>query len=240
MTAALGFYGKLPGYGDFIERHLPRSFVEQWDPWLQRSLQISQQMLGSHWLDSYLTAPIWRFALSSGCIDSSAWLGLMIPSVDRVGRYFPLTLVQPISQQHSIANALCHNASWFGQLESIALACLNESPTIEAVVEVLQTLEAPELQPWNNLGAGSSIGLSVSVPGDSDVLSGNSDMSPRQALLLAESLLRQRAPSFSLWFSPGNGETANTLLSCDGMPAAQGFTALLTGQWQEYNWNVIC
>jgi type VI secretion system protein ImpM len=240
MTSPLGFYGKLPGYGDFIERNLPRPFIEQWDPWLQRAIQISQQMLGEHWLDCYLTAPIWRFALSSGCVDSNAWLGLMVPSVDRVGRYFPLTLVRPLPARNSIACALCHNASWFGQLESIALACLNESPTIEAVVDVLQNLEAPELQPWNNLGQNGGVGLSISAVGDTDTLSGNSDMSPRHALLLAETLLRQRSPSFSLWYSLGGEGSANTLLSCEGMPAPQGFSALLTGQWQAYNWNVIC
>lgn len=240
MTSTIGFYGKLPGYGDFIERNLPRSFIDQWDPWLQRAMQISQQMLGDHWLDCYLTAPIWRFALSSGCIDSSAWLGLVIPSVDRVGRYFPLTIAQPVSGQQGIASGLCHNASWFAQLESIALACLNESPTVEAVVDVLQQLEAPELHPWVNRSITGSIGTSISAPGDADVLSGNSDMSPRHALLLAESLLRQRSPSFSLWYSLGGSGNANTLLSCEGMPGAQGFSALLTGQWQEYNWNVIC
>lgn len=240
MSSPIGFYGKLPGYGDFIERNLPRPFIEQWDPWLQRAIQISQQMLGEHWLNCYLTAPIWRFALSSGCMDGSGWLGLVLPSVDRVGRYFPLTLAQPIPPQSSIATALCHNASWFGQLESIALACLNESPTIEAVVDVLQNLEMPELQPWHNRSSGNPVGFSISAPADADMLSGNSDMSPRHAMLLAETLLRQRAPSFSLWYSLGTAESPNVLLSCEGMPAPQGFSALLTGQWQEYNWNVIC
>ena len=240
MSNQTGFYGKLPGYGDFIERNLPRPFIEQWDPWLQRCVQTSQQMLGEHWLNCYLTAPIWRFALSSGCVDGSAWLGLVLPSVDRVGRYFPLTLAQPLPAQASIACALCHNASWFGQLESIALACLNESPTIEAVVDVLQQLEAPALHPLQGRLQGNSVGYSISAESGADMISGNSDMSPRHALLLAETLLRQRSPSFSLWYSLGGEGNPNTLLSCEGMPAPQGFSALLTGQWQEYNWNVIC
>lgn len=240
MSGSTGFYGKLPGYGDFIERNLPRPFIEQWDPWLQRCVQISQQMLGEHWLDCYLTAPIWRFALSSGCVDGNAWMGLVIPSVDRVGRYFPLTLTQPIPAGHSIACALCHNASWFGQLESIALACLNESPTVDAVVDVLQQLEAPALHPWHNQSQVHGNNFSILASAGADMPAGNSDMSSRQSLLLAEGLLRQRAASFSLWYSLGGEGSPNTLLSCEGMPAPQGFSALLTGQWQEYNWNVIC
>jgi len=108
------------------------------------------------------------------------------------------------------------------------------------VVDVLEQLEAPELHPWHNRPASGQIGFSISAPVDSDMLSGNCDMSPRHSLLLAEALLRQRSPSFSLWYSLGGEENPNILLSCEGMPAPQGFSALLTGQWQEYNWNVIC
>lgn len=240
MSGSLGFYGKLPGYGDFIERNLPRPFIDQWDPWLQRCVQISQQMLGEHWLDCYLTAPIWRFALSPGCIDSSAWLGLLIPSVDRVGRYFPLTLTQPIPAGHSLLTALGMNAPWFSQLESIALACLNESPTIEAVVDVLQQMGDPDLHSWKSSPQNPGNQFSVLANVSTDMPVGNGDMSLRQPLLLAEALLRQRAPSFSLWNCLGSDSSPNTLLSCEGMPTPPSFSALLTGQWQEYQWNVIC
>lgn len=239
MSDAIGFYGKLPGYGDFIERNLPRPFIEQWDSWLQRAMQISQQMLGEHWLDCYLTAPIWRFALSSGCIDGSAWLGLMMPSVDRVGRYFPLLLAQPLAPGHSLACTLALNAAWFRQLEDIALACLNESPTVEAVVDVLQQLPAPAPYLWQRHTQVQGNPLAILASAETDMSASDNDMSPRQGLLLAEALLQQRAASFSLWYSQGTQENPSTLLSCDGMPAPQGFTALLSGQWQEYQWNVI-
>lgn len=239
MSDSLGFYGKLPGYGDFIERNLPRPFIEQWDSWLQRALQVSQQLLGQHWLDCYLTAPIWRFALSSGCLDGSAWIGLMMPSVDRVGRYFPLLLAQPLAAGHSLACSLCLNAAWFRQLEEIALACLKESPTVEAVVEVLQQLPAPAPYPWQRHSAVQGNALTLLAAPDPDASAGNSDMSPRQGLLLAETLLQQRAASFSLWYSKGSEGQPNSLLACEGMPPPQGFAALLSGQWQEYQWNVI-
>jgi len=89
--AAIGFCGKLPARGDFVMSGLPRSFVEAWHDWLQSVLATSRQVLGEDWVAAWLEAPIWRFALSPGICGPDAVLGLWMPSVDRVGRYFPLT-----------------------------------------------------------------------------------------------------------------------------------------------------
>ncbi len=240
MTPRIGFFGKLPGYGDFVDRNLPRVFVELWDQWLQQAVQDSRQMLGEHWLEHYLTAPIWRFALSSGCIDGQAWLGLVLPSVDRVGRYFPLTLALPLPNSTRISAALCQNSAWFQQLEQIALACLKESPTVEAVVAVLDGLAPPQLIPWQLRQApGQTLGNCVS-----DAASGMeipaADMSLQHCLALTETLLRQQHPSFSLWYTGGGENSPNMLFSSESLPNPHGFTAMLTGQWHEYGWNVIC
>ncbi|HEX7968785.1 MAG TPA: type VI secretion system-associated protein TagF, partial [Stellaceae bacterium] len=88
----LGFFGKVPARGDFVSRRLVRDFTEPWDGWLQDALAMSAQQLAEAWLSTYLTAPIWRFLLSSGVCGEMPMLGVVMPSVDRVGRYFPLTL----------------------------------------------------------------------------------------------------------------------------------------------------
>ena len=54
---ALGFYGKLPAHGDFIERGFSGAGIRGWDDWLQRALAISREQLGERWLDIYLTSP---------------------------------------------------------------------------------------------------------------------------------------------------------------------------------------
>ncbi|HEY3912432.1 MAG TPA: type VI secretion system-associated protein TagF [Stellaceae bacterium] len=90
--AAIGFYGKIPARGDFVRAGLPRSFVEPWDEWLRGTLAQSRAELGSEWLSAWLEAPVWRFALMPGSCGPDPVLGLWMPSVDRAGRYFPLTL----------------------------------------------------------------------------------------------------------------------------------------------------
>lgn len=239
MATEMGFFGKLPGYGDFVERNLPRSFLDQWDPWLQRGISGSQQSLGEQWLNNYLTAPVWQFALSPGCVDSNAWLGLFLPSVDKVGRYFPLTLAMPVNQSVNLSAAVYHNAPWFEKLAAIGVACLKESPTVEAVADVLQNLEDPLLVPWR-------VQRPESTPLGNCVSSASGDMKPEQgdvsllqSLTLSEGLLRQHYPSYSLWYTAGGEHSPNALLSAESLPNPQGFAAMLGGQWQQFGWNIL-
>src|SRR5713226_4821463 len=90
-AAAIGFCGKLPGRGDFVAAGLPRRFTEAWHDWLQPVLAASRHALGEDWLAAWLEAPVWRFALSPGICGPDSVLGLWMPSVDSVGRHFPLT-----------------------------------------------------------------------------------------------------------------------------------------------------
>ena len=85
-----GWYGKLPGLGDFAARRLDKAMVGVWDGWLQDGLQALRQQPG--WLDAYLQSPVWCFALGAGVLGPQRWLGVMMPSVDAVGRYFPLAI----------------------------------------------------------------------------------------------------------------------------------------------------
>jgi len=86
-----GWFGKLPGMGDFAHRRLPESFRSVWDQWLQRGLA---RLKDRHddWTSHYLEAPIWCFALGPNVVGEGAWIGVLMPSVDGVGRYFPFTI----------------------------------------------------------------------------------------------------------------------------------------------------
>src|SRR5688572_30052214 len=92
-----GWYGKLPSLGDFASRRLEGDFIEPWDLWLGRRLQELRDARGDAWLEPYLHSPPWRFLLTPGTLPgfdrSSTLAGVLLPSVDRVGRYFPVTLV---------------------------------------------------------------------------------------------------------------------------------------------------
>ncbi|MEO1457159.1 MAG: type VI secretion system-associated protein TagF [Pseudomonadota bacterium] len=95
LTGGWGYFGKISGYGDFVRKDLAPSFIEVWEPWLHAGLQASREALGHRWQEAYLTAPIWRFALPPGLAGPEGMIGVLMPSVDRVGRFFPLTLAAP-------------------------------------------------------------------------------------------------------------------------------------------------
>jgi type VI secretion system protein ImpM len=85
-----GFFGKLPSRGDFVGHGLGRAVLHPWEAWVRAALAASRDLLGEGWLAAWMVAPVWRFALPGGACGPDALLGLMLPSVDRVGRSFPL------------------------------------------------------------------------------------------------------------------------------------------------------
>ena len=87
-----GWFGKIPSLGDFATRRLPGSFVEPWDEWLSAELSEARFVLGDTWPAIYEQAPISCFSLGLGTVDDHTWHGILVPSFDRVGRQFPLTI----------------------------------------------------------------------------------------------------------------------------------------------------
>jgi type VI secretion system protein ImpM len=126
-TLAAGWYGKIPCTGDFISRRLPASFIDAWDLWLQHAIAASRAQLQDRWLDLYLTGPIWRFALMPGALpgNTDMWAGVLMPSVDKVGRYFPLTIALRVEPRPGAMAAVFAAQSWYASMERFALAMLD-------------------------------------------------------------------------------------------------------------------
>ena len=137
-----GFYGKLPSEGDFVTRRLPWEFTSVWDDWLQQGMHASRVALGAGWLDLYLSAPIWRFQVAPGVCGPTGWRGLFFPSVDRVGRYFPLTLAFADASAPALASLSADVAAWIA-VEDAALAALAPTLPIADFDRMAETLALP-------------------------------------------------------------------------------------------------
>jgi type VI secretion system protein ImpM len=140
--AGAGFYGKLPSEGDFVTRRLPWEFTSAWDDWLQQGLQASRAALGADWLARYLSAPIWRFQVAPGVCGPAGWRGLFFASVDRVGRYFPLTLAFPDGGAVSPAALSGEPEAWLA-IEDAALAGLAPGLPIADFDRLMEALVLP-------------------------------------------------------------------------------------------------
>jgi len=233
-----GYYGKIPGKGDFITRHLPRSFITCWDEWLQASIAASKTQLGEQWLNYYLTCPIWRFVISSEVCNEQAWGGIVIPSVDSVGRYFPFSIALPLGTSNQLLAMANSEDEWFTQAEALALAALDQHRPLE---ELNQSFD--ELSPPAGLAMADNSPVQVdsrTALNDSDHwhLSCGDDSSINTSLItLLEQLLDERFTHFSAWWTNGSEHVEPCLLVCEGLPTPESFSALLDGQWQARGWD---
>ena len=141
-SAQIGFFGKIPSRGDFVRAGLPRSFISPWDEWLQAMLPASREALGETWQDAWMVAPIWRFLIQPGICGPDAVLGVFMPSVDRAGRYFPLTLACVANRLDAAEDA----QSWLDGAEAAGIAALEHDIEPDGLAEMLQ----PGAQPAND------------------------------------------------------------------------------------------
>jgi type VI secretion system protein ImpM len=150
-TAPPGWHGKLPSLGDFASRRLDASFIEPWDGWLAAGLLALREARPDNWLADYLASPSWRFLLMPGVLageaGTQAWAGVLMPSVDRVGRYFPLTLVQPLGAGPASTQQLAGVWYWLSRLDELAQDALYEDWTADRLEEELARMALPEVSP---------------------------------------------------------------------------------------------
>jgi len=144
-----GWHGKLPSLGDFASRRLPHEFVEVWDSWLAAGLAALREAGPEAWLEGYLASPIWRFLLLPGALPGTSgqrgWTGVLMPSVDRAGRYFPFTLAWPLAQLPCDGDAFTALHRWLRQLDDLAADALQDDWTVPQLETELERLQPPAI-----------------------------------------------------------------------------------------------
>lgn len=141
MSGAItaGLYGKVPARGDFVRVGLPRDFTDPWDDWLQVVIAGSRDLMGEDWLPAWLEAPVWRFTLPAGMSGTHAALGLMLPSVDKAGRYFPLTFA-------ALSRGCIEGATadaWLDRCEAAGRAALEQDTPPQEIAEMVGEPDLP-------------------------------------------------------------------------------------------------
>ncbi len=159
-TGGYGAYGKMPSLGDFFRVGLPPAFVDPWDRWLQQGLAGLRASFGTRWDACYMTAPIWRFTLAAGLAGPQAAQGVLMPSVDRVGRQFPLTLARLLPGQPGVAAADAAGLAAFEALEDVALEALDDAMTRDRLSAMLAAVPVPA-PPGPDAGAMAGPGQSL-------------------------------------------------------------------------------
>lgn len=228
---ALGIYGKLPARGDFIQRNMPPDCLQAWDDWLQQGVVRSREQLGDHWLRYYLNGPLWRFALSAGCCGQQPVVGVWMPSVDRVGRYFPLTIMSTVAPDADLPALVHGDQAWFEQVEQLLLTALEDHLDLNAFLAQVQAVgPAPH----------TSLGVSATGTGQHwhcvlPEFAALDQLMPQ----LWPVLLAQLLPNTTLWWTHGSQDIAACVLLCAGLPDSDRFATLLTGDESDTPWTRV-
>ena len=220
-----GLYGKLPMKRDFISVATPPAFLDLWEPWLQGGITASRLALGAQWQDVYLRAPIWRFWLGSRLCGLPA-MGSFMPSVDAIGRFFPLTAFACGEAESGFASPRHdRQEEWFQAIEAMLLGALDEDSVYQELLDALDKLPAPraavaaEGRPaWDLLDA-----RLVTAETPEELGGAFSD-------LLADSAQRTEAAGSFFWTIGGAGFPAAVLFS-RGLPDRNILTTFLSGEF---------
>ncbi|MEZ5666440.1 MAG: type VI secretion system-associated protein TagF [Alphaproteobacteria bacterium] len=232
-----GYFGKVPLTGDFVRSALPDGFLRPWDLWLQTAIERSRADLGERWLKYYLTSPVWRFALSGGICGERPIAGVMMPSVDQVGRYFPLCLAAALPADARPAVVAATESDWYWKAECTVLASLEDEFELKVLDAAVRDIGLPACcAPRHGTAAGRD-GPRVAQGWDSlRVELAGEDLQLVYPGLLDQLLARMLQPC-SLWWTLGSEDVDPVLVACRGLPPADQFAAFLDGDWAAWGWN---
>jgi len=234
--ANIGWFGKLPSHGDFLHRRVSEAFVNAWDPWLQQCMASSREHLGQDWLQTYLTSPVWRFFLSGGVIGASSYAGILLPSVDRVGRYFPLTVLAELPADLPPMAVAIHAREWFKTIEGLALHALQSEDFVledfdAAIQESAATLAGVEQY--------YGIDLGEAFPAGADhwrLPMASVDRVPAALIDPLLAIATRELQPLSLWWTDGSEYLGASCLLVRSLPDSARFTAMLDGEWNAAGW----
>ncbi|WP_310881683.1 type VI secretion system-associated protein TagF [Bradyrhizobium brasilense] len=223
MTMRCGLFGKIGAKRDFIAIATPRSFLEVWEPWVQAAISASRHQLGAGWQEAFLTAPIWRFWLGA-TICGTTVAGAIMPSLDGVGRYYPLTLhAVPDGDAALSPPHIDPQDEWYGQVETFLLSTLDRAATFEQISDALDRLALPRLRTPGTDGppvvslSDATLGMVSTVDGFAGSFGTLCGANP------------QVYAAASFWWTAGGEGFSPVALCCRGLPDPFRYSTLLTG-----------
>jgi type VI secretion system protein ImpM len=202
----------------------------------------SRERLQDTWLSSYLTGPIWRFVLAPGVCGNGAYAGILAPSVDRVGRYFPLTLLARLQDDDCLVSVACGSQGLFETGESLVLealeaAALDFDTFDEQVALLRERLDVDALAESSRV-----LGKLTTASGfPADCARWQLSLATVESLQDAVNAFACREVSralqpLAIWWTQGSNRLTSSWLCTRGLPDPRASVAMLTGDWSGADW----
>ena len=218
-----GFYGKLPARADFVGAGLRPETVGRWDAWLQQSLAAGEAAIGADWAELFFVAPLWRFILPAGACGRFTLIGVLMPSVDAVGRCFPLMLGQEIERPVDPVGLMAGSGPWFAAAEALALDALADGFDLAEL--------GRDLPPW-------SVVRGTVVPPSPTRQDRAGTWVELPIASAAPAAVAALAGHGALWWTTGARHVPPGVAVSAGLVPPGGFAALIDGRWARHGWSI--
>ncbi len=214
----LGLFGKHPAFGDFIGAGVPAALQAAFEAWLSPALARISAGRGGDFAALYDQAAVIGFWIGAEVMAESARLplrGVVVGARDRVGRRFPLVLVQyPAGPQPP---PLAAEDGFHATASAGVVALLSqEAVSVGDLLALLPALPRPQ---------------AASADESSLFWAANPDH-PAAAVWhgLAAADLHRAARGRSYWWTDLRpGFSASAVLACDGLPGPGALEWLMAG-----------
>ena len=209
----LGIYGKHPAFGDFLSQGLSDHAQERLVDWLTGAMAAVRDHLGDRWTHVYDHAPMVRFWIGAGVFEIADMRGVLCPSRDKVGRRYPLTLIEEgVGQGAPVFDP----AQGFYETAEVRMAevLASEPADMSEIADRFAALASQDATPsaspiiWA-ANPEREVGKLMAAVGPAD----------------HQSAATQR----SYWWTAGAGPRASAFLSCQGVPGPDALAWLLSG-----------
>lgn len=216
-----GLFGKLPQKRDFVALGIARAQLEPFETWLQSAVAASRNDLGSAWQEHYLVAPVWRFWIGGDILGADC-VGALIPSVDGVGRFFPLSILYTAEAGAELPPPSFDPLDpWYAEIEARLLTVLDPEAAIE-VERLTEGLARPVPQAAQPEPAGAAFRKGLVWEGEAG---GAAPL--LAALALAD--YREACRGRSFWWTEGGASTGAMVYVRNALPDPFFFTSMLKG-----------
>lgn len=214
LTGATAFFGKHPGHGDFIGAGLPDMVERSLSDWLGATLGEVRDSLGESW-DQIQHSPVaLRFWMGAALGQGQAWRGVLRMSGDKVGRRYPLLILQATGPE---TLPVVQVQQGFYQDAETSLSGMLEQAVLTSA-DMLDVLDQ-QLGQHVQAGAGLSDHMFWAIKQSADI----EQLSNEVALT---DLISAATGRSYWWFAK---PTLSGILGCNGLPDAQALAWLVGG-----------
>lgn len=215
----VGYTGKLPAYGDFVQGGGSLQACKSWSAWAEDGLAHVRDTPGFH--DVFLTSPIWRFSVAAEVFSSAPVAGVFCPSMDKVGRLFPFAVLTELQKGVSPRSASTALGPWFDSLEASVLSALDPAATTDELSHSI-----PEAQPLTAVAEPGRLAETASFSALAVTAAGEPAAAEADPLDLSD---EEPEDSDGIWITLGGIDAGAEGVAQRGTATSQLFRRLVTG-----------